>query len=139
MTRTISIITAVAGLALVVAVPALGQGQAVPQNDAPIVSPDAVDRAAEAGLSQQATLATSGRGLVFDDHRSDTGIQSAGRSLVFDDYRVDPVGQPVQVVASGTGDELEWPQVGLGLGLGLALALGLFLTVRYTRAHPLAH
>jgi hypothetical protein len=139
MTRTISIITAVAGLALVVAVPALGKGQTVSQSDVPIVSPDALDRADEARLAQQATLATSGRGLVFDDHRSYTGIQSAGRSLVFDDYRVDPVGQPVQVVASGSGDELEWPQFGLGLGLGIALAVGLFLTVRYTRARPLAH
>ena len=139
MTRTISIITAVAGLALVVAIPALGQGQTVPQNDVPIVSPDAVDRAAEARLSQQASLATAGQRLVFDDHRSDTGIQSAGRSLVFDDYRVDPVGQPVRVVATGSGDELELPQFGLGLGLGIALALGLFLTVRYTRAGPLAH
>ena len=56
-----------------------------------------------------------------------------------DHVRIDPADLPVSVPSTSSGRELEWPQVGLGLGLGLALALGLFLTVRYTRARPLAH
>ena len=171
MTRTISIITAVAGLALVAAVPALGKGSVVPQDfwnydengqqiantspgleaqslvslystpegDTPIVAPDAVDRAAEAKLAQQAALTTVGQRLVFDDHRVDTGIQSAGRSLVFDDYRLDPVSRPVEVSATGTGDELEWPQIGVAFGIGIALMFGLFLTLRLVHVRPLAH
>jgi len=172
MTRTISLITAVAGVALVFAVPALGKGSAVPQDfwnydqqgqqiantspgleaaslaslystssvgEAPIVAPDAVDRAIAGKLSQQAAIATAGQRLVFDDHRVDTGSQSAGRSLVYDDYRLDPVNKPVQVSATGSGRELEWPQMGVAFGIGIALMLGLFLTLRLVRVRPLAH
>jgi hypothetical protein len=56
-----------------------------------------------------------------------------------DHVRIDPADLPVSVPSTSSGRELEWPQVGLGLGLGLALAFGLFLTVRHTRARPLAH
>lgn len=223
MTRTISLITAVAGLALIVAVPALGQSQqdfwnydrsgqkitdtspgVSPQDlgslysgsgselRAPLLRPDAVDRAVAAREAQQAARPypdvveravaakmTEGRSLVFDYHRSGIGertsqqlggvIQpdaferavaskntagrslvfdnhrighepsSAGSTLVFDNYRTEPVSPPTEIVATGSGRDLEWPQIGAGLGIGIALMLGLFLTLRLVRVRPLAH
>jgi hypothetical protein len=152
MTRRITLVTAVLGLALAVPV-ASGQGQPIgsPQYH-PIVSPDAVDRA----IAAKESLQPAGRSLVFDDHRTDAAQQSTGRTLVFDDHRTDAAQQstgrtlvfdnhrldatrPEQVSVTSSGLEIEWPQVGLGLGLGIALALGLFLTFRYSSARPLAH
>jgi hypothetical protein len=226
MTRTISLITAVTGLALVLAVPALGKGQAVPQDfwnydqqgqriantspgvagqdlatlysgggsdlRAPLLRPDAVDRAVAAREAQQAarpypdaveravaarmtegralvfdnhrsgnaertgqqldlTIApdaferavaaknTTGRSLVFDNHRIGSQPPSTGRSLVFDSHRVEPAVSPTQITVSGSGREIEWPQIGVGLGIGIALMLGLFLTLRLIHVRPLAH
>jgi hypothetical protein len=224
MTRRISlIITAIAGLALVVAVPALGQSQqdfwnydqsgkkvtdtspgVSPQNlgtlysgggsdlRAPLLRPDAVDRAVAAREAQQAArpypdvveravaarmtegralvfdshrsgnqeragqqLAvvispdaferavaaknTTGRSLVFDSHRIGSQPQSTGRSLVFDNHRVEPAASPTQITVSGSGREIDWPQIGVGLGIGIALMLGLFLALRLVHTRPLAH
>jgi hypothetical protein len=47
--------------------------------------------------------------------------------------------QPVSVDATGSGNELEWPQLGIGFGLGLLLAGGLLLAMRMTKIRPLAH
>jgi hypothetical protein len=108
MTRTISLISAVAGLALVLAAPALGQpqqdfwnydeqGQKVTNTSpglapdelgslyggsvasgSPIVSPDAVDRA----VAAREAMLSSGQRLSFDDHRAETsGQQPAVVSL----------------------------------------------------------
>jgi len=172
MTRTISLITAVAGLALVLAVPALGKGQPVSPDfwnydetgaritntspglgvqdlaslysarggsESPIVSPDAVDRAAAARIAQQAMVSTAGQRLSFDDHRVQVGQTSAGRSLVFDNHRVEPVSSPTQIAATGSGREFEWPQIGVAFGIGIALMLGLFLTLRLVHVRQLAH
>jgi hypothetical protein len=54
-------------------------------------------------------------------------------------FRVTPVHDPVTVSATGTGDEIEWPQIGIGLGIGIALMLGLGLGLKATRQPPLAH
>lgn len=135
MTRRISFVTAVLGLALVAVPVASGQGQPPGSlQDDPIVSPDAVDRAIAARESMQ----TAGRSLVFDDHRTDAAQQSTGRTLVFDNYRLDAT-RPEQVSATSSGREIEWPQLGIGFGLGIALLLGLMLAVRVTRTRPLAH
>jgi hypothetical protein len=50
---------------------------------------------------------------------------------------VDNPSTPTPVSTTGSGLEIDWPQVGLAFGLGIALALGLGLTVRMRR--PLAH
>ena len=168
MTRRISIITAVAGLALVLAVPvASGQGQPVEPSSSPY--PDLVARAVTAHMTAGRSLvfdnrhvldgdegtqlsgpypdvvdravaarATSGRSLVFDNHRIDAAQQSAGRTLVFDNYRLDGA-RPEQVSATSSGREIEWPQLGIGFGLGIVLLLGLLLAIRVSRARPLAH
>jgi hypothetical protein len=54
-------------------------------------------------------------------------------------FRVTPVNEPITVAATGSGDEIEWPQIGIGFGIGVALALGLLLGLRATRQRPLAH
>jgi opacity protein-like surface antigen len=54
-------------------------------------------------------------------------------------FRVTPVNDPVEVAATGSGDEIEWPQIGIGFGVGIALALGLLLGLRATRHQTLAH
>jgi hypothetical protein len=54
-------------------------------------------------------------------------------------FRVTPVHDPVTVSATGSGDEIEWPQIGIGLGIGIALMLGLGLALKATRQPPLAH
>jgi hypothetical protein len=66
----------------------------------------------------------------------DTG--TADRFFANDNrFRVTPVDEPI--AATGSGDEIEWPQVGIGFGVGLALALGLLLGLRATRQQTLAH
>jgi hypothetical protein len=181
MTRTISLITAVAGLALVLATPALGQqqdfwnydeqGQKVTNTSpglgaedlanlyssdaagqsSPIVSPDAVDRAVAAREAQQASLSptpdvveravaarmTDGRELVFDNHKVDLPLGASGRELVFDNHKVEPIAAPVTVEA--TGNERDWPQLGIAFGIGIALMLGLFAALRLRETRPLAH
>lgn len=168
MTRTISLITAVAGLALVLAVPvASGQGQPVEPSSSPY--PDVVARAVTAHMTAGRSLvfdnrhvldgdegtqlsgpypdvveravqarATAGRSLVFDNHRIDAAPQSAGRTLVFDNFRLDGA-RPEQVSATSSGREIEWPQLGIGFGLGIVLLLGLLLAIRVSRTRPLAH
>jgi hypothetical protein len=54
-------------------------------------------------------------------------------------FRVTPVNDPVSVSATGSGTDIEWPQIGIGLGIGIALMLGLLLGLRATRQPPLAH
>jgi hypothetical protein len=102
MTRTISLITAVAGLALVLAVPALGKGQPVPRdfwnydesgakitNTSPGLgaqdlgslyatggrseSPIVSPDAVERAVAAREAMLSSGQRLSFDDHRAATG------------------------------------------------------------------
>jgi hypothetical protein len=47
--------------------------------------------------------------------------------------------QPISTDATGAGNELDWPQLGIGFGLGLFLAAGLFLAMRATKIRRLAH
>jgi hypothetical protein len=54
-------------------------------------------------------------------------------------FRVTPVNEPTTVSATGSGDDIAWPQIGIGFGVGIALALGLLLGLRATRQPPLAH
>ncbi|HEX4746136.1 MAG TPA: hypothetical protein VFU99_04550 [Gaiellaceae bacterium] len=50
---------------------------------------------------------------------------------------VPPVETPVSVRA--TGNDFEWPQVGIGLGVGILLLFGLGLTMRAAHVRPFAH
>jgi hypothetical protein len=46
---------------------------------------------------------------------------------------------PVSVTPTGSGRDVEWPQLGIGFAIGIALMLGLFFTMRATRGRELAH
>jgi hypothetical protein len=46
---------------------------------------------------------------------------------------------PISTEATGSGNELDWSQLGIGFGLGLLLAVGLILAMRMTRVRRLAH
>lgn len=68
------------------------------------------------------------------------GTGSVDRFIANDNrFRVTPVNDPVTVSATGSGTDIEWPQIGIGLGIGIALMLGLLLGLRATRQPPLAH
>ena len=158
MTRKTAFLTVVA-TALVLAAPTWGavdpsQGSNLAQTDAhdrafavkQAVFPAGDDHVRVQSQSSSTTPlldshergAVIGRGQIFS---ADVGSVVASTAVLSGDdhVRIDPADLPVSVPSTSSGRELEWPQVGLGLGLGIALALGLFLTVRYTRARPLAH
>ena len=161
MTRKTAFITVVA-TALVVAAPAWGKGQPVDQSQySNLAQTDAHDRAFAV---QQRSFPSGDDHVLFDSSSTSTPMLDAGergaaigrdqmvpvdvvlpaiattRVLSGDDHvRIDVSDLPASVPSTSSGRELEWPEIGLGLGLGIALALGLFLTVRYTRARPLAH
>ena len=42
-------------------------------------------------------------------------------------------------VSSQSGNEVEWPQIGVGFAVGILLMLGFGLDLRYARIRPLAH
>lgn len=68
------------------------------------------------------------------------GGESMLDRFVANDDRVQPrPTSPTVVVASTSGTDVEWPQVGIGFGIGIALVLGLMLALRATRQRPLAH
>jgi hypothetical protein len=84
--------------------------------------------------------AVSARGAGSTDHFNARGAGSTDYFNANDNrFRVTPVGESIEVAATGSGDELEWLQIGLGLAVGLLLAFGLVLGLRMMRIRPLAH
>jgi hypothetical protein len=119
MTARISLIVAVAVVALSVGVPAaFGEGRLAG-------SPEPADAIAYFRANELATAAQSG-GTDLSTYRD-----AAERA-------VPPVGT-IEPTASGSGRELEWPQLGIGFGLGILLVAGLWAAMRMTRFRPLAH
>jgi hypothetical protein len=92
-----------------------------------------------AGKSTQAAIAPDAFDWAVQAHASST--PSGDGFLAGDDHvRLDPSQLPTVVVASSpSGDEFEWPQIGIGFLVGILLALGIGLTVRYSGDRPLAH
>jgi hypothetical protein len=159
MTRTTAFITVVA-TALVLAAPAWGavdpsQGSSLQQTDAHDRAFAVQQRVFPSGDDHVLIDSSSSSTPYLDAHERgaaigrdqmvpvDSSVREIATTRVIsgdDHVRIDASDLPViPAPSTGSGRDLEWPQVGLGLGLGIALALGLFLTVRYTRARPLAH
>ena len=53
--------------------------------------------------------------------------------------RSDIAERAAPAVATGSGRETEWPQIGLGFGLGLALAFSLAAAARFVHVRQPAH
>lgn len=156
MTRTISIITATVGAALVFAVPAWGDNWGADQRSESVgyVNPDSADRAAALGQqrstnmldARENALTAKGDAQVASvpapdwfERAAATAIRDNREIVVDDRFGLHPQSVPSPVTATGSGREIDFPQVGIGLGIGLLLALGLFLAMRHTRIRTLAH
>jgi hypothetical protein len=102
--------------------------------ESPIVSPDAVDRVRVLRAALQPTPITPPDAF----ERAAAARADYGSNRVFDDRFNAPakVTNPTLVTS---GDEIEWPQVGIGFVLGILLASGLYAGMRLGHARPLAH
>ena len=156
MTRTISLITATVGAALLFAVPAYADNWGADQRGEQVrVSPDLIDRAVAAEQNRLQTMldarerSLEARERSFETTRVlsvpdaferavEASIRDNPTPVVDDRFRIDPTsGQSPVTVSSGR--DIELPQVGIGLGIGLILAFGLYVAMRYTRGRQLAH
>ena len=96
------------------------------------------------GDATQATLLLQSPPMgVIRDHGDATqaklveqGSTSVGSS---DQVALDPNSLSTPTVSASSGSEIEWPQLGIGFGLGILLVAGLWLAIRMTKGHPLAH
>lgn len=157
MTRTISLITATVGAALLFAVPAWGDSWGADQKSQSVgyLNPDSGDRAAALGQQRSTSMLDARENALTAKRDSQVASVPApdwferaaaaairdNRGVVVVDDRFDlhPQSVPTTVTATSSGREIDWPQVGVGFGIGLVLALGLYLAMRFTRIRPLAH
>ena len=127
MTRTISLITATIGAAMLFAFPAFGDDWAADQRSGPVghLSPDSADRAAALGQNQVTRMLDARE--KSQTAKRDAQLASAQPQIA------------TTVTATSSGWDLDLRQVGLGFGIGVLLAIGFSLAVRFTRVHRLAH
>jgi hypothetical protein len=97
---------------------------------------DAADRVVESQSLQALTARSEGL-----NRRYGLGDFATGNGYVDANERaVPPVSNTsVSVTPTGSGRDIEWPQLGIGFGIGIALVLGLILAMRTTRGRELAH
>lgn len=118
----ISFIIAVAGAALLFAVPASADSWYLDKQQPTVrVSPDTADYAAAAHAQRLAAMLDAREEAMISRPESPSDVRSA----------------PVAVTTSGR--EIEWPQLGLGFGLGLVLAFGLVVGRRFAHVRQPAH
>lgn len=144
MTRMFSPFAAVIGAALVLAVPAFGQGQPdaferavaskIATDASQTIYADAFERAAAA--QQEATSFPPDAVERMLQNRSGwvtlTSLQDHGTRMASTDFARTP-----SIATSGR--DVEWQELGIGFGAGVLLALGLVLGLRAVRIRPLAH
>jgi hypothetical protein len=118
MTTRISLVVAVAVVALSVVPAAFGEGRLAG-------SPEPANAVAYFHANELATAAQSG-GTDLSSYRDAP------------ERAVPPAGT-IERTVSGSGREVEWPQLGIGFGLGILLVAGLWVAVRMTKFRPLAH
>jgi hypothetical protein len=187
MIRKVTVVTAVAGLALLVAAPALGKGQPVTTTDEEatalarsralekmeqafqargrelngqaVTTPDveatalarsrALEKMEQAfqargrELNRQHGLGENTGATVYPPdaiERAVTGQRPGTERAIDDHFRYDPadLAKPAPV-SSPSGNEVEWPQIGVGFAVGMLLVLGIGLVLRFARIRPLAH
>ena len=128
MTRTISLITLTVGAVLLLAVPAFADDWGSDRRSEAIgyLNPDSADRAAAVEQEQLA---------VMLDAREESQTAKRDAQLA----SAPSLSLPTTVAASSADRSLDLLQLGLGFGIGVLLTMGLFLAVRFTRIHRLAH
>jgi hypothetical protein len=158
MTRTISLIIGITVLALAAVPAAFGEGRLAGSDQQTAAAQqsvqldrrtDAFDRTAAVSPSStyrdaadRVVTPSSNPGYVDANERG--GVPRAANSDYVDANQRGAVPSEPNIVAStGSGTEVDWPQIGIGFGLGigiaLALGLGLAITFRPSRQRPLAH
>jgi len=100
------------------------------------LNPDAVDRAVNAQLSAPSNVSRYPDAV---DRAVANRVQSGAPNGHTDRYEIDLPNGPVAAPTTGSGREIEWPQLGIGFGVGVVFLLGLILVVRLTRSRPFAH
>ena len=140
MTPRITLIGAVVGAALVLAVPALGDSWGADRNQATVhVSPDLVDRAV-AARQQELFAVLDARERSFATSRTASAAAAPEPEPLHDDhFRSDPAGVPTPVATTRSGGGIDWSQLGLGFAVGVLLMLGLIVAMRMPRARQPAH
>jgi hypothetical protein len=133
--------TAIAGAALVLAVPALAGSPGVAQNEAAVlVSPDRADRAAVARQSANSFLLDTRESRAFEAKReAATAEVTSTAGPVHDDHILDTASTSAPGVTTSSGRDIEWPQIGIGFGVGVLLVVCLLLGARMTRSRQPAH
>ena len=156
MTRTISLITATVGAALLFAVPAWGDNWGADQRSESVgyLNPDSADRAAALGQQKTTDMLdaresaltakydaqlVSTPGPDWFERAASAAVRDSREIVVDDRFDLHPQSVPSPVTATSSGREIDLPQVGIGFGIGLLLALGLYLAMRFTRIRQLAH
>ena len=157
MTRTISLITATVGAALLFAAPVFADNWAADQRSDSVgyLNPDGADRAAALRQEQvahmldareaaqtaklEAQLASKPYPDVVERAVNADSRDRRGDIVVDDRFDLHPEAISTTEGATSSGWEFDLPQVGIGFGLGILLAIGLALAVRFTRVRRLAH
>jgi hypothetical protein len=163
MTRVISFVALVGGIALLVAAPGWGKGQPLrtdPATEAQILRGEALDRHYGLGsfAVDPATEAQILRGEALDRHYGlgtfavDPATEAQilrgealdrhyglGRYSTHDGSKVDTSSEASPVTVTSSGSEVDWEQVGIVVGIGLVLAAGLVAAMRFKRIRPLGH
>jgi hypothetical protein len=132
MTRTISLITVTVGAVLMLAAPAVADDWGSDRRSEAVayLNPDGADRAA--ALEQQRLALMLDAREKSQTAKRDAQLASASSA----DLRPSI---PTTVAATSSGRLTDILQVGLGFGIGVLLTIALFLAVRFTRVHRLAH
>jgi len=149
MTRKLSVVTAVGVAALSFGAPAaFGAVHAGGEAAAVLAQPNPVIGYGDAHERGFATNPAQSNVTEYRDSFERTAIHSQqntplATSSNVSNYRdaferaAPPESVPVSVTTSG--NDIEWPQIGVGLGIGLLLALGLGLIMRTAHVRPFAH
>ena len=138
MTPRITLVTAVVGAALVLAVPAFGDSWGADRSQASVrVSPDLADRVAAAKQKELFAMLDA-RERSFAATRVASTAATPERAHD-DHFRFDPSTVPTPIATTTSGGGIDWSQLGIGFAVGVLLMIGLIVAMRLPRARQPAH